>query len=102
MNKNKISEMKINKQLEVDINMEMEIRIKGNEIRFIHNDKLMNLSKMGSTNIKRASFVEPEGAEWFADLSPVNGPKLGPFEKRQEALDAEVEYLLNNKIPEPN
>ena len=71
--------------------MEIEVRIKGNEIRFIHNDMLLGLTDLGSTNIKRASFVEPEGSEWYADLSPVNGPKLGPFVKRQEALDAETE-----------
>lgn len=33
---------------------------------------------------------------WWADLQPSNGPVLGPFETRQEALDAEVAWLRVN------
>jgi hypothetical protein len=32
-------------------------------------------------------------AKWFADLLPSDGPVLGPFDTRQAALDAEVEWL---------
>jgi hypothetical protein len=38
---------------------------------------------------------------WWADMSPVRGPVLGPFEERQEALDAEVEWLYKNHLPKP-
>ncbi len=48
----------------------------------------------GRPQIRRASHVEPDTTgRWSADLSPVNGPKLGPFEKRAEAIDAELEFL---------
>jgi len=79
----------------------MEIRIKGNQIRFIYNDNLSGLMDQGKTEIKRASHVEPENGKWVADLSPVKGPKLGPFDRRSEALEAEVDWLLANKIPTP-
>ena len=51
----------------------------------------------GPTNIRRASHVEPDPyGKWFADLSPVNGPKLGPFAKRSEALAAEIDWINHN------
>ena len=36
--------------------------------------------------------VAPDGA-WTADLSPVNGPVLGPYTRRSEALAAEIAWL---------
>jgi hypothetical protein len=30
---------------------------------------------------------------WWADLGPVSGPKLGPFDRRSQALEAEREWL---------
>jgi hypothetical protein len=33
---------------------------------------------------------------WIADLSPVNGPTLGPFTDRAAALDAERGWLVTN------
>ena len=54
----------------------------------------IDLHSLGNLNIARGSHVEPNSAgEWFADLSPVAGPRLGPFSKRSEALDAETEWL---------
>ncbi|MBL8794615.1 MAG: hypothetical protein JNM56_11980, partial [Planctomycetia bacterium] len=49
---------------------------------------------LGLIAIRRASHVEPaaEGS-WFADLSPVDGPVLGPFRLRSEALAAERRWL---------
>lgn len=35
---------------------------------------------------------------WWADLTPVEGPVLGPFTKRSEALAAEAEWLEANVI----
>ena len=55
--------------------------------------------EFGKPQIRRVSHVEPdESGLWFADLSPVDGPKLGPFDKRNEAVDAEIEYL--NQMPD--
>jgi len=59
----------------------------------IYSDSL-DYGEFGKPQIRRASHVEPdETGRWFADLSPVDGPKLGPFEKRSEAIDEELEYL---------
>lgn len=54
----------------------------------------LNLKVLGGVHIRRASHVEPnsEGL-WIADLSPVDGPKLGPFTTRSQALQAEVAWL---------
>ena len=49
---------------------------------------------LGRPQIRRASHVEPtDDGRWTADLSPVDGPVLGPFDRRDEALAGEMEYL---------
>ena len=55
------------------------------------------LARLGKLHITRASHVEP-GADgkWVADLSPVGGPTLGPFDLRSSALVAEVDWLKTN------
>src|ERR1700676_4266953 len=54
----------------------------------------IDLSTFGSLSIRRASHVEPDDdGTWNADLSPVAGPKLGPFLMRSQALDAERTWL---------
>jgi hypothetical protein len=60
-------------------------------------DETLDLSQLGQISIRRASHVEPTNqGQWQADLSPVNGPVLGPFALRSEALTAEVEWLQTN------
>lgn len=57
-------------------------------------DEAINLHSLGAVQIKRGSHVEPnKEGQWMADLSPVNGPVLGPFRTRSEALAAEVAWL---------
>ena len=57
----------------------------------------IGLSELGKLTITRASHVEPNSVgNWIADLSPVGGPKLGPFERRTEALAAEIDWLRQN------
>ncbi len=72
----------------------MEIVIKPNGMLIgIYSDAL-DYGVFGRPQIRRASHVEPDtSGRWTADLSPVKGPKLGPFDKRAEAIDAELEYL---------
>lgn len=54
----------------------------------------IDLHSLGSLAIARGSHVEPDSeGRWFADLSPVAGPELGPFEKRTQALQAEAQWL---------
>lgn len=63
-------------------------------VRFIYSDTLAFLLPLGKAEIKRASHVEPHpGGGWTADMSPVGGPVLGPFDLRSIALSEEVAYL---------
>jgi hypothetical protein len=71
----------------------------------IHSDGVVNcvygeaiqLGQLGQAKIRRASHVEPnEDGQWVADLSPVQGPQLGPYQNRTSALKAETGWLRNN------
>ena len=65
-------------------------------IRCVYGEDV-NLHQLGRLSIQRGSHVEPTAdGQWTADLSPVNGPLLGPFSKRAEALAAEVAWLLEH------
>jgi hypothetical protein len=40
----------------------------------------IDLTTVGRLAISRGSYVEPNAAgQWLVDLSPVDGPQLGPF-----------------------
>ena len=57
-------------------------------------DEAIDLAALGRPTITRASRVEPdEQGRWLADLEPVDGPVLGPFGRRSEALQAERDWL---------
>jgi hypothetical protein len=65
-------------------------------IRAIYAEEI-DLADLGSVLISRASQVEPDSqGRWMADLSPVRGPVLGPFNRRSEALAAELDWLEAN------
>ncbi len=98
--------------------------------RAIYGEEI-DLEEIGPVHLRRASHVEPttdlsstareyllnkfedvnqhlataaeclEGSFWWADLLPVNGPVLGPFSTRSEALEAELRWLEDNGIPVP-
>jgi hypothetical protein len=54
----------------------------------------IDLTCLGLSSIARASHVEPdEDGRWWADLAPMQGPKLGPYRLRSAALDAEQKWL---------
>ncbi|WP_417730848.1 hypothetical protein [Rosistilla oblonga] len=54
----------------------------------------LELPQLGLLTIARGSHVEPtETGQWTADLSPVQGPVLGPFPSRSDALTAERQWL---------
>ncbi len=62
-------------------------------IRAIYTEDL-DLATLGAPVITRASHVEPGfDGRWSADLQPVGGPVLGPFDRRSEALAAELAWL---------
>ena len=57
----------------------------------------IDLTQLGTVTIRRGSYVEPtEDGQWMVDLSPVGGPKLGPFAVRSAALTEEVAWLSRN------
>jgi hypothetical protein len=62
-------------------------------VRCIYGEAI-DLHGLGQLHITRASTVEP-GAEghWWVDLALVQGPRLGPFRQRRQALDAEQQWL---------
>ena len=65
-------------------------------------DELIDLHQLGAVDVKRGSHVEPnEEGRWTADLSPVDGPVLGPFDTRSEALAAEVAWLGKHWLHPP-
>jgi hypothetical protein len=63
------------------------------ELSGIYSEEI-DLTSLGRISIRRASHVEPDAeGRWWADMAPVDGPKLGPFDYRTEALDAERHWL---------
>ena len=76
---------------------EMELVVDaGGLVRCVYGEEL-DLRELGKLQITRASHVEPDrGGFWWADMGPVEGPVLGPFKNRTEALGAEREWLNNS------
>ena len=53
---------------------------------------LVDVRTLGKTTIIRASHVEADDTgQWYADI--IDGPSLGPFGKRCDAVAAEIEWL---------
>lgn len=94
-------------------------------IHHVHDDELTKeLSKHGTPELRRASYIEPtpqlkidrpqavkwlmqnrpevELADypdrWWADMLPSNGPVLGPFDTHAEAIAAEQKWLSENNL----
>lgn len=68
-------------------------------VRCIYGEAI-DLAAIGEVNITRASHVEPtHDGNWLADLSPVDGPVLGPFPIRSDALAAESAWLSEHWLP---
>ncbi len=72
--------------------MQLNVRSDG-AVRCVYGEEV-NLRELGRLAIKRGSYVEPTGdGKWTADMSPVDGPLLGPFAQRSDALKAERQWL---------
>lgn len=73
-------------------------------IQFVWDDELAPLIHVGHAKIRRASDVEPVSvfgfiqSRWCADMSRSDGPLLGPFPLRGQAIDAEHEWLQKNVL----
>ncbi len=80
--------------------MDLVIDRQGN-VRCLYGEDI-DLAALGSLRISRASHVEPDGqGQWWVDLSPVSGPRLGPFAFRSQALDAESQWLASHWLLVP-
>ena len=80
----------------------MEIIIKPDGQLCCLYDEALDLHVFGRLEIRRASRVEPdENGRWHADLTPVQGPVLGPFDRRSEALTAERRWLEIHQLNQP-
>ena len=75
----------------------MELLITPNgTARCVYGEEI-DLAQLGTLTIQRGSHVEPiEHGQWMVDLSPVGGPRLGPFAVRSVALAEEVAWLSQN------
>jgi hypothetical protein len=77
--------------------MQLVIKPDG-QVRCLYGEEI-DLTALGSLVISRASHVEPDAqGRWYADLSPVAGPRLGPFSLRSEALLAEQQWLTCHRL----
>ena len=74
---------------------EMELVVDaGGDVRCVYGEEL-DLRELGKLQITRASHVEPDrDGFWWAYMGPVDGPVLGPYGSRSEALGAERGWLL--------
>jgi hypothetical protein len=81
----------------------MQLRIDpGGRVLCLYSEAI-DLHVLGKLAICRASHVEPDkSGRWWADLSPVDGPKLGPFAQRSEALQQEQRWLEENWLAAPS
>ena len=62
-------------------------------------DEAMDLREIGKLQITRASNVEPDAeGYWWVDMGPVDGPVLGPFKNRTEAIQAERVWLVRSAL----
>jgi len=70
------------------------------EITTIYQE-VLDLAALGVQRIERASHVEPDDqGQWWAQI--IDGPKLGPFALRSDALAAEVEWLMTHRLNTPS
>ena len=81
--------------------MEMLIMPDGT-LRCLYGEAI-DLTALGSLQIQRGSHVEPDAAgQWWVDLAPASGPKLGPYTRRSQALDAERAWLETHWLLPPS
>lgn len=70
-------------------------------LRSVYDDELGELFRNMEARITRASHVEPDPSRfgyWFVDMTPVGGPVVAGFSKRQEALEWEMQWLIKNYL----
>jgi hypothetical protein len=71
-------------------------------VRCLYGEEI-DLAVLGALTIRRASHVEPDPeGKWWADLTPAQGPRLGPFGRRSLALEAERQWLEAHGLLPPS
>ena len=66
------------------------------EVSCIYTESI-ELKNIGRLTIRRGSHVEPDAVgKWIVNMSPINGPQLGPFDVRSKAISAEILWLEHN------
>ena len=66
------------------------------DVRYVYGETI-DLKLLGAMSVQRASHVEPDGDNgWLVDLAPVQGPILGPFPLRSQAIEVERDWLDGN------
>lgn len=106
------------------MNPEILVPLRGGPRALYHPDVVAILRDVGSIQTRRASRVEPTESlgfdalhwlrnhrslaakhldpnAWWADLTLVDGPVLGPYNLRETALDAEIAWLNEHGLPFP-
>jgi len=82
--------------------MELIVDLARGGVRGLY-DEAIALAELGLVAITRASHVEPDvDGAWWADLAPVSGPRLGPYDRRSDALAAEREWLRSHCFESPS
>ena len=77
----------------------MELVVSSNGVVRCLYEETLALESLGVLRITRASYVEPNArGKWYADLAPVDGPCMGPFALRSEALAAERNWLIQHRL----
>ena len=77
--------------------MIISIDAKG-DIRGIYTDDFP-WRELGKPMVQRASNVEPDHLGlWYADLTLSDGPKIGPFARRIDAIAAEIAWLEKHRL----
>jgi len=68
----------------------------GGRVSTIYSE-VLDLTPLGRQQITRASHVEPDAQGlWLAQI--IDGPRLGPFGNRSEAIAAEVIWLQQHRL----
>lgn len=83
----------------------MKLIFVGQYCRFVYSDEAAEITREAGMALttRRASHVEPTpNGQWNVDLTPVGGPcTLGLYDRREDALEAEHEWLEAHGIPVP-
>ena len=69
--------------------------------QYIHSDEAAAFCEELPLRTQRASTIEPdEQGQWWVDLSPVGGPRLGPYapSQRARAVKDEIEWVRQHVL----